>query len=381
MARHALLSASSAARWLNCPRSVRLTEDLPELGTSPYAAEGTLAHAIAETLLRGYLQDGNVENIQRHTDWSQSDYWYEGMIEDVMPYVEYVITAYETHGEAASLDLETRLDFSAYVPHGFGTGDAVIACDDVLEIVDLKFGKGVLVDADHNPQLMLYGLGALLAYDYIYDISTVRMTIVQPRLDHVTTFEMKATDLLDWAENTVKPIAKLAYEGKGGQNPGAWCRWCKLKATCKVRAESLLYFTDKRKNAVLSDAELSAILAQKDDIKRWLSDVEETVMERFARGEKLAGWKLVEGRSNRKIREPEKLAACLMEYYPSSEIYRPRELKTLTDLEKLVGKKRFAEEFGIFVEKPPGKPTLVPESDKRPALNSPEAEFEFEKTK
>lgn len=376
MAAHALLSASSAARWLNCPRSVRLTEHIPDEGSSVYAAEGTLAHAVAESMLGHFKAHSSLKG-WKPDKFQDVELWYDGMAGDVMPYVEYVIQA----SEGATLDLETRLDFSAYVPGGFGTGDAVICADGVLEIVDLKFGKGVPVDADHNPQLMLYGLGAYLAYDYIFDIHTVRMTIVQPRLDHITTFEMPTEDLLEWAENTVKPIAQMAYNGDGTIKAGDWCRWCKIKATCKTRAETLKAITDKRHKEELTDADISEILAARDSIKRWLTDIEDAVMERLNAGGKLDGWKLVEGRSNRKINDPEQLAACLLEYYPDELIFRPKELKTLTDLEKLVGKKNFADEFGDFIYKPEGKPTLVPESDKRPALHSAEAEFEFEEEK
>lgn len=378
MGAHALLSASSAARWLNCPRSVRLTENIKDEGSSVYAAEGTLAHAVAENALQWYKDHGSLKGWRVPRKLKDSDLWYDGMKDDVLPYVEYVIETFESRSAAAALDIESRLDFSEYVPGGFGTGDAVIVDDGYVEIIDLKFGKGVPVEADHNPQTMLYGLGALAAYDYIYSIDMVRMTIVQPRLDHITTFEMASTDLIYWAETTVEPIARLAYEGQGEQKAGDWCRWCKLKATCKVRAQSLLAITEKRNQAELSDAEISEILAARDAIKRWLTDIEDEVMDRLTAGGKLAGWKLVEGRSNRKINEPEQLAACLLEYYPEDLIFRPKELKTLTDLEKLVGKKRFADEFGEFVYKPDGKPTLVPESDKRPALHSPEAEFEFE---
>lgn len=381
MGAHALLSASSAARWLNCPRSVRLTEHIKDEGSSIYAAEGTLAHAVAETMLRYYQEHGTIEGWTAIADFTTNEYWYDGMKDDVLPYVEYVIETFESRSAAAALDIETRLDFSEYVPGGFGTGDAVIVDDGYVEIIDLKFGKGVPVDADHNPQTMLYGLGAYLLYDFIYDIKRVKMTIVQPRLDHITSFELSEKDLVYWAANTVKPTAHLAYEGQGEQKAGDWCRWCKIKATCKVRAQSLLAVTEKRNQTELSDAEISEILAARDAIKRWLTDIEDEVMDRLTTGGKLAGWKLVEGRSNRKINEPDKLAGRLLEQYAPELIYRPQELKTLTDLEKLVGKKRFAEEFGEYVYKPDGKPTLVPESDKRPALHSPEAEFEFEEAK
>lgn len=375
--KHALLNASSAARWLNCPRSVRLTEHIKDEG-STYAAEGTLAHAVAEAMLRHYQEHGSIEGWTATEDLTANEYWYNGMPDDVLPYVEYVIRSYESLGAGATLALESKLDFSEYVPGGYGTGDAVIIGNGMLEIVDLKFGTGVMVDAEGNPQPMLYGLGALLAYDFIYDIQTVRMTIVQPRLDHITTAEMSVDALLSWAAETVRPTAQLAYKGEGDQKAGEWCRWCKLKATCRVRAEALQAVVAKRKEAELTDEEIAAVLAARDDIKRWLTDLEEEISNRLLKGGTLDGWKMVEGRSNRKIKDPEKLATALLTSYSPELIYKPQELQTLTALEKLIGKKKFAENYGDYVYKPEGKPTLVPESDKRPALGSAEADFDFE---
>lgn len=381
MAKHALLSASSASRWLNCPKSVRLTEDIPDGESSSFAAEGTLAHAIAEDYLREYAtgKGRTVEDYVVPERFKGNPLFYDGMYQDVTPYLEYVVSTFEGKSRVATLDIEARLDFSKYVPSGFGTGDAVIIDNGTLEICDLKFGKGVLVEAENNPQIMLYGLGALHAYDYIFDIRNVKMTIVQPRLDHVASFVLSADELRDWGNNTVSPIAKLAYNGQGDQKAGEWCRWCKIKATCKARAEKQGQTVAMMAEAELTDDQICQILTASAEIKAWLSDIESHTVQRLSDGETLPGWKLVEGRSNRKIKEPEALAEKLLNCgVDAARIYKPQELQSLTALEKAVGKARFNELCGDYVYKPQGKATLVPESDKRPALGSVENDFNFE---
>ncbi|MEF2825282.1 MAG: DUF2800 domain-containing protein [Peptococcaceae bacterium] len=381
MAKHALLSASSASRWLNCPKSVRLTEDIPDGESSSFAAEGTLAHAIAEDYLREYAtgKGRTVEDYVVPERFKGNPLFYDGMYQDVTPYLEYVVSTFEGKSRVATLDIEARLDFSKYVPSGFGTGDAVIIDNGTLEICDLKFGKGVLVEAENNPQIMLYGLGALHAYDYIFDIRNVKMTIVQPRLDHVASFVLSADELRDWGNNTVSPIAKLAYNGQGDQKAGDWCRWCKIKATCKARAEKQGQTVAMMAEAELTDDQICQILTASAEIKAWLSDIESHTVQRLSDGETLPGWKLVEGRSNRKIKEPEALAEKLLNCgVDAARIYKPQELQSLTALEKAVGKARFNELCGEYVYKPQGKATLVPESDKRPALGSVENDFNFE---
>lgn len=381
MAKHALLSASSASRWLNCPKSVRLTEDIPDGESSSFAAEGTLAHAIAEDYLREYAtgKGRTVEDYVVPEKFKGNPLFYDGMYQDVTPYLEYVVSTFEGKSRVATLDVEARLDFSKYVPSGFGTGDAVIIDNGTLEICDLKFGKGVLVEAENNPQIMLYGLGALHAYDYIFDVKNVKMTIVQPRLDHVASFVLSADELRDWGNNTVSPIAKLAYNGQGDQKAGEWCRWCKIKATCKARAEKQGQTVAMMAEAELTDDQICQILTASAEIKAWLSDIESHTVQRLSDGETLPGWKLVEGRSNRKIKEPEALAEKLLNCgVDAARIYKPQELQSLTALEKAVGKARFNELCGEFVYKPQGKATLVPESDKRPALGSVENDFNFE---
>lgn len=375
--KHALLGASSAARWLHCPPSVRLTEKIEDQA-SVYAAEGSLAHEIAESHLRWYDNNGALEGWVIPDKLKDNDLYYPGMVEDVAPYVEYVIKAYESAGPGAVLEIETRLNYSDYVPEGFGTGDALIIGGGTLEIVDLKFGKGVPVDAEKNPQIMLYGLGGLLAYDFIYDVENVKMTIIQPRLDHVTSYTMTAPDLYDWAAQTVQPIAALAYAGEGERTTGDWCRWCKIKATCAKRAAELLKAANLMEQEELSDDQISAVLSLADDLKGWLSDLESEALRMALKGEQIPGWKVVEGRSNRKIKDAEELASALLEDYSESDIYKPTELKSLTDLEKLVGKKTMAERYGEYIYKPEGKPTLVPETDKRPAYSLVENQFGFE---
>ena len=384
MAKHALLSASSASRWLNCPKSVRLTEDIPDGESSSFAAEGTLAHAIAEDYLREYAtgKGRTVEDYVVPERFKGNPLFYDGMYQDVTPYLEYVVSTFEGKSRVATLDIEARLDFSKYVPSGFGTGDAVIIDNGTLEICDLKFGKGVLVEAENNPQIMLYGLGALHAYDYIFDIRNVKMTIVQPRLDHVASFVLSADELRDWGNNTVSPIAKLAYNGQGDQKAGEWCRWCKIKATCKARAEKQGQTVAMMAEAELTDDQICQILTASAEIKAWLSDIESHTVQRLSDGETLPGWKLVEGRSNRKIKEPEALAEKLLNCgVDAARIYKPQELQSLTALEKAVGKARFNELCGDYVYKPQGKATLVPESDKRPALGGVENDFNFEELK
>lgn len=375
--KHALLGASSAARWLHCPPSVRLTEKIEDQA-SVYAAEGSLAHEIAESQLRWYDDNGDLTGWEVPDKLKNNDLYYPGMVEDVAPYVDYVIKAYESSGPEAFLDIETRLNYSDYVPEGFGTGDALIIGGGTLEIVDLKFGKGVPVDAEKNPQIMLYGLGGLLAYDFIYDVDTVKMTILQPRLDHVTSYTMTASDLYDWAAHTVQPIAALAYAGEGERATGDWCRWCKIKATCSKRAAELLKAADLMAQEELSDDQISAVLSLADDIKGWLSDLESYALSSALKGETIPGWKVVEGRSNRKIKDADELAEALLEEYSESDIFKPTELKSLTELEKIVGKKTMGERYGEYIYKPEGKPTLVPETDKRPTYSLVENQFDFE---
>lgn len=380
MAQHALLGASSAERWINCTPSARLTEQLKDTG-SVYAAEGTLAHRIGELKLTEYLL-GEVGSYE--SGWAvvkMSELFYEGMIDEVSIYTDYVIEQFNEAVQATGdplIFLEEKLDYSKYVPGGFGTGDCIIIADGTMEIVDLKFGKGVEVSAEDNPQLMLYALGAYEKYGFIYDIKNIKMTIAQVRLGNISSSVITAESLTSWAEQVVSPAAKLAFAGEGEQVPGRWCKFCGLKAECKARAKKNLAFAKKYQDATITMELMAAILDQAGEITSWISDVTETALMKALDGEEIPGYKVVEGRSNRQISDDDALAEILeKETTKPDEIWKPKALQTITALEKLFGKKRFAELAQAYIIKPPGKPTLVPNSDKRPALNSPEDDFDM----
>lgn len=358
---HAILSASSSSRWLACPPSARINAELPET-TSVYAEEGTKAHALAEKTLKGYLADGPAE--------VQSDN--EEMKEAVQRYVDVCIEKINA-AKAASPDavvhVEFRLDFSTYVPDGFGTGDMVIVSDKSLEICDLKYGKGVPVSAEGNTQMRLYALGAVEEFGMLYGFDTVHMTIIQPRLDSVSTDTLSAGKLLDWGRSII-PVAKEAYDGKGEFQAGDHCRFCKFRPRCKALAAYMTEKTALRKKQTLTDLETVSILQAAKDIKRWLTDIEDYALGKALDGYDWPGMKLVEGRSKRVITDPDAAAATLIDKgFDADAVYKPRELQTLTALEKLVGKKSLAEALGDLIEKPNGKPTLVELSDKRPPLD------------
>lgn len=358
---HAILSASSSARWLACPPSARINAALPET-TSIYAEEGTMAHALAEKTLKGYLAGGSAD--------VQSDN--EEMKEAVQRYVDVCIEKINA-AKAASPDavvhVEFRLDFSTYVPDGFGTGDMVIVSDKSLEICDLKYGKGVPVSAEGNTQMRLYALGAVEEFGMLYAFDTVHMTIIQPRLDSVSTDTLSTGKLLDWGRSII-PVAKEAYDGKGEFQAGDHCRFCKFRPRCKALAAYMTEKTSLRKKQTLTDLETVSILQAAKDIKRWLTDLEDYALGKALDGYDWPGMKLVEGRSKRVITDPDAAAAALIDKgFNADAVYKPRELQTLTALEKLVGKKSLAEALGGLIEKPDGKPTLVELSDKRPPLD------------
>lgn len=358
---HAILSASSSSRWLACPPSARINAELPET-TSVYAEEGTQAHALAEKTLKDYLAGGPAE--------VQSDN--EEMKEAVQRYVDVCIEKINA-AKAASPDavvhVEFRLDFSTYVPDGFGTGDMVIVSDKSLEICDLKYGKGVPVSAEGNTQMRLYALGAVDEFGMLYAFDTVHMTIIQPRLDSVSTDTLSAGKLIDWGRS-INPIAKLAYDGEGDFQAGDHCRFCKFRPRCKALAAYMAEKTALRKKQTLTDLETVSILQAAKDIKRWLTDLEDYALGKALDGYDWPGMKLVEGRSKRVITDPDAAAATLIDKgFDADAVYKPRELQTLTALEKLVGKKSLAEALGGLLEKPDGKPTLVELSDKRPPLD------------
>lgn len=366
MRTHAILSASSSNRWLECPPSARLN-DLVQDTVSPYAKEGTEAHALCEHRLKEALEMESTDPIPHLSMYSQE-------MEDVAnSYVLFIQEIIEGASNPQVL-IEQRLDFSDFVPDGFGTGDCVILAEDTIHLLDLKFGKNQIVEAEENTQLMLYGLGCLQLFDGIYDIKKISMTIFQPRRDNISTYEVSKDELLKWAEEYVKPRAKLAHDGVGDFCAGDWCQFCKVKATCRERARANLELAklDFALPPTLADEEIEEILGQLDDLTSWAKDIQEYALSRAKSGKRWAGFKLVEGRSNRKYSDEEKVAETV-----AQAGYEPYEQKLLgiTAMTKLLGNKKFNELLGELVIKPVGKPTLVPESDKRPELENDFYEF------
>lgn len=370
---HALLSASGAHRWLACPPSATLEAGLPE-SSSQAAEQGTAAHELAEWKLRRALHDAPAA--RPVSDWHDAEM--EALTDDYVAFVEERLRdAREVCADPVAL-IEQRLDFSHVVPDGFGTGDCVIIAEPRLHIIDLKYGQGVLVEAENNPQLMLYALGAFQAFGSLYDITEVAVTIYQPRRSNVSTWTISVTDLEEWAEQVVKPRAELAAVGDGEFTPGEWCRFCKLAPTCRARAEENLALAKHEfaPPATLTDAEIADVLAQLPDLKAWAADVEAHALSLAVnQGKTWPGFKLVEGRSIRKYTDENAVAEAALAA-GITDIY-DRKLKTITALEKQIGKTRFTDILGDLVVKPAGKPTLVPEADKRPVLTVKDGATEF----
>ncbi|MDU5006852.1 MAG: DUF2800 domain-containing protein [Actinomyces sp.] len=373
---HALLSASGAHRWLNCTPSARLESDEPE-STSAAAEQGTAAHALAEHKLRRALKQRSKRPV---STWIDDEM--ETLTDDYVAYVqEHISLARETCGDPQVL-IEQRLDFSHVVPGGFGTGDCVIIAEPTLQIIDLKYGQGVLVEAERNPQLMLYALGALHTFGDLYDIERVAVTIYQPRRGNVDTWEISVTELEHWAEAEVKPKAELAAAGEGEFCPGSWCQFCKIAPTCRARAEANLALArlEFAPPAELSDSEIADVLARIPQLKTWAADVEAYALSQAVnQGVVFEGFKLVAGRSIRKYTSETDVAAAA-EAAGYRDIW-DRKLITLTAMERLMGKPAFNEVLGDLVTKPAGKPTLVPASDKRPALDLVSAATDFQPNK
>ncbi|MDW7668051.1 MAG: DUF2800 domain-containing protein [Bacillota bacterium] len=384
MRKHAILSASGASRWLACPPSAKLEEELPDK-TSVYAEEGTAAHTYAEIMLRtiiGGNDGGDILDAQQFEE--NNEYYSESMGDYINRYTDFVMEKYNealSRSKDAKLMLEQRLDFSRWVPDGFGTGDTVIISDGILEIIDLKYGKGVQVESENNSQMKLYALGALNEYDFLYDINEVRMTIHQPRLDHVSTSSLKPEELMAWGNNTVQPIADMAIEGKGEFKAGDHCRFCKIRSTCRARAEKNLELAtyEFKEPPTLSVDEIGKVLEKAAELKNWAKDIEKYALkEAEKKGTKFPGWKLVEGRSRRTYTDEDKIADVLKsKRYRVKDIYKPQQLIGITAMQKLLGKKKLGDLIGDYIVKPAGKPTLAPESDKRPELNLVEDEFDY----
>lgn len=372
MGKHAILSASSSKRWLNCTPSARLEEQFPE-EESVYAAEGTAAHALAEHKLKKYMK--------KRSRKPRSEFDSDELDEYVGEYVDYAIQQIE-EGKINSSDaivlIEQKLDFSRYVPEGFGTGDLVIVADKELHIIDLKYGKGLAVDAEKNPQMMLYALGALELFDCLYEIDKVSMTIHQPRLQSVSTWEIGVDELKNWAEKVLIPTAEVAYNGEGEFISGEWCKFCRARKICRARSEEFLKLAqlEFQKPPLLKDEEVEGILSLADQLKKWVEDIYSYATEEAIVNHKMwTGFKLVEGRSNRKYLSEENVIE-VAKAAGYQDIFK-KSLIGISEMEKLMGKKKFNDILGNLICKPKGKISLVPQCDKREPVNLATAKEDF----
>ena len=375
MPKHAFLSASSSHRWLACPPSALLCAKAADQ-SSAYAKQGSDAHELCEYLLLkalGHDPPDPTENL---------DYYDAEMLSCAEGYRDFVMEQVE---EARKLSADTlicveqRLDYSRWVENGFGTGDCVIVADDLLHVIDYKYGLGVLVsasgeDGTGNSQLKCYALGALDTFGDLYDIRRIKLSIYQPRRENVDTFEMKVEDLLRWADDILSPIAKLAFTGDGEFCAGDHCVFCKVKATCRARADYNMELAkyEFENPAMLNDEEIASILPMIDSLVSWATDIKEFALQQALSGTVYEGYKVVEGRSNRKYSDETAVARIVQEAG-----YDPFEKKLLgvTAMQRQLGKRRFQELLGGFLYKPPGKPVLVPTSDSRPEMNTAANDF------
>lgn len=361
---HSLLSPSSAFRWIKCTPSAKLNAALPD-STSEYALQGTAAHTLCEYKLQKLLGKDAKDPTENLT------YFDAEMADCTNSYQQYISEQIEKAKQFCKdpiVLVEQKLDFSKWVPQGFGTGDCVIVVDNVLTVIDFKYGVGVLVEAEQNPQMMCYALGALALFDSIYDIENVVMTIFQPRRDNISTYELSKKELLQWADEILSPAAQLAAKGEGEFKAGKHCRFCKVKATCRKRAEYNLELAryDFEMPANLEDTEIEVILSKADELAAWCSDIKEYAFQQALNGKQWNGWKLVEGRSVRKYINEDAVAETV-----KNAGYDPYEHKVLgiTAMTRMLGKAKFENLLSSFIEKPTGKPALVPKSDKRPSIN------------
>lgn len=370
MSKHAYLSASASHRWLNCPPSAKLNAEAGNT-TSEYARQGTDCHELCAYLVESAL-GRDVTDPTENLDYYDAEM--QQCAEEYRNFVLEQIEKAKSFCPDPQVMIEQRLDFSRWVEGGFGTGDCVIVADEELQIIDYKHGVGVLVDADHNSQMMCYALGALEAFDGIYDIDHIQMTIFQPRRENVNTWSISKDDLLNWADTVLKPTAIIAMKGEGEFKAGDHCQFCAVKATCRKRAEYNLELAryDFAMPDTLEESEISAILSKVDDLVAWANDIKDYALKQAQAGVTFEGWKVVEGKSNRKYTDEDAVAKAVI-----AGGYDPYEKKLLgiTAMTTLLGKKEFEKLLGKLVQKPPGKPTLVPETDKRPAMNTAADDF------
>lgn len=373
---HAVLSASKAHRWLLCTPSARLEEQFPDT-TSKAAKEGTLAHELAEMKLRHFFQTKDFGRRKYNAAVKKlrtEELWQDEMEEYTEIYKDYIKTLAISFRAEPYVAIEKKVDFSSYVPEGFGTADCILLSGDTLHVVDLKYGKGVPVSAEENPQMMLYALGAYQTYGFLYDIRNIHLVIVQPRLDSISEWECQLGELLNFADY-VRERAALAIDGDGEFCPGEkQCRFCRAKAQCRARAEEnvkLAFSSEKGKlPPLISNEEMGTYLSLGEDVAKWLADLKECALGECLAGREVPGWKAVEGRGSMDWTDMEEAFTVLKEKGIPEEILYERKALTLAQVEKTIGKKDFAEMVGSMVIKNPGKPTLVKESDKREAITN-----------
>lgn len=379
---HAILSPSSAKRWINCTPSALLAEAAGSK-SSVYAEEGTLAHEMAEHALTRYLEgvydpiiDGALTIKDEHF---RNPLFSIDMANYIRDYCDFVIGEdYEMQKSdgLSKMLLERKVDITDYAPDSFGSVDVTLLSDKTIHIIDLKFGAGVKVYADMNEQMLMYALGTLKSLESDH-IEKIRMTIAQVRLDHYDTFEMSKGELLDWAEKVLKPAAKAAIQGKGKQVIGDWCGFCPVKAQCRAQRDAILAdFDEKPEPLLLSDEDITDLIGKIDTYKSWIESVNKYVYDRAIQGHKWEGYKLVAGRTSRVIKDEAKIRQALLNEYLEDEVLNIK-LKGIGDLEKLVGKKVFSARFGDAIESRPGAPKLVPESAKGEEY-SPLCDFDIE---
>lgn len=384
---HALLSASSANRWLNCTPSAKLEDAEGPRPSSIYAEEGTVAHELGELYIKhdvlGAIDDQAFSD--RFDEIMNNELFSEEMLDVVPTYVNYCteqFNAARTIDPQAIMEVEQKLDLTEFVPESFGTADCVVLGGNLIEVIDYKHGKGVPVYAEWNKQLMLYGLGALHKYDVLFDIEEVRVTIVQPRINNISSWQISVEGLLKWAEEELKPRAELAFKGEGELEAGGWCKFCAVKNRCRALYEKNVEMAkyDFQEPALLSDEEIADILEKTPALVEWANSVQEYAQDQAINHNKIwPGFKLVEGTSRRKWVDEDKVAEAIFSKIPEAsedQIYDMK-LKAITDIEKIFGKKVVAEKLSDVIIKPQGKPVLVPISDKRPALGIEEAINEF----
>ena len=369
--KHALLSASSSHRWIACPPSALLSKKFED-SSSSFAQEGTDAHTLAQYKLEKLL------GINTKDPTKSLSFYDEEMLGHAENYAIFVLEQVEKAKETC-LDpqvlIEQKLDFSRYVPEGFGHVDCLIIADGTLTVIDYKYGLGIKVSSERNPQMFCYALGGLALFDRIYDIDNVRLVIYQPRRENISEFSISKSELIQWAEDVLSPTAELASKGEGEYKAGEHCQFCKAKATCRKRVEHNLELAkyDFEVPATLDHDEIAAILTKADELASWVSDVKEYALKEALNGTKFEGFKLVAGRSNRKYTD-EAAAADLV--IAAGKDPFEKKLLGITAMTALLGKKAFEDILGGLTYKPPGKPVLVTADDKRPEFNSAYEDFD-----